>query len=65
VSEENKFLSVAEAAGKLGVSRGRVNKLISDGRLPALRIGRAYAIKESDLSLVENRPTGRPPKEKS
>jgi excisionase family DNA binding protein len=64
VNEENIFLSVAEAAEKLGVSRGRVNKLISEGRLPAQRIGRAYAIKESDLKLVENRQTGRPPKAK-
>jgi excisionase family DNA binding protein len=65
VSEENKLLSVAEAAEKLGVSRGRVNTFISEGRLPAQRIGRSYAVKESDLSLVENRQTGRPPKEKT
>jgi hypothetical protein len=32
--------------------------------LPAEKTGRDYFIKESDLKLVENRQTGRPPKPK-
>jgi len=32
--------------------------------LPAEKMGRDYFIKESDLKLVENRKTGRPPKAK-
>ncbi len=65
MSKETKLLSVIEAAEKLGVSRWRVNQFINEGRLPAQKIGRSYVIKESDLQLVEDRPTGRPPKVKA
>ena len=65
MSKEIKLLSVIEAAEKLGVSRWRVNQFINEGRLPAQKIGRSYVIKESDLQLVADRPTGRPPKDKS
>ncbi len=61
---EPKLLSVIEAAEKLGVSRIRVNQFIEEGRLPAQKVGRSYVILESDLQLVENRQTGRPPKDK-
>ena len=64
VNKEIKLLSVAEAAEKLGVTRGRVNQLITNKRLPAQRIGRAFAIREDELKLVENRQVGRPPKGK-
>ena len=33
--------------------------------MPAMKVGRAYAIDEDDLKLVENRKTGRPPKPKA
>lgn len=62
MSKETNLLSVIEAAEKLGVSRWRVNQFIDKGRLPAQKVGRSYVIKESDLALVENRQTGRPPK---
>ncbi len=65
VSKEIKLLSVAETAVRLGVTRARVNQLINDKRLPAQRIGRSFVIREEDLSLVENRKTGRPSKPKS
>lgn len=64
MSEEIKLLSVAEAAQKLGVTRARVNQFINEKRLPAQRIGRSFVIRVEDLSLVENRKTGRPPKVK-
>jgi excisionase family DNA binding protein len=64
MSKEIKLLSVIEAAEKLGVSRWRVNQFINEGRLPAKKVGRSYIILESDLELVENRQTGRPPKDK-
>lgn len=60
MSKEIKLLSVAEVAEKLGVTRARVNQFISENRLPAQRIGRSFVIREEDLSLVENRKTGRP-----
>ncbi len=66
-SEKVKFLSVAEVAERLELTRGRVNQLISNGVLPAKRIGRAYMINEKDLAKAENRntlKTGRPPKVK-
>ena len=60
-----KLLSTSEAAGKLGVTVGRVQQLIWDGLLPAQKVGRDYVINEEDLKLVENRPkVGRPPKAK-
>lgn len=65
MNSEIKLLSVAEAAEKLGVTRARVNQFINDKRLPAQRIGRSFAIRETDLSLVENRKVGRPIKAKN
>jgi hypothetical protein len=36
--------------------------LIEEGRLPSRKFGRDHLIKESDLTLVENRKVGRPAK---
>ncbi len=60
----DKLLSVTEAAERLGVIRQRVFQLIKSDRLPAVMVGSQYVIKETDLKLVEDRPTGRPPKDK-
>ncbi len=65
MSKEIKLLSVAEVAERLGVTRARINQFINEKRLPAQRIGRSFAVREEDLSLVENRKTGRPSKPKS
>lgn len=62
--ENDKLLSVKEVAQILGVNHQRVQALISQGRLPAQKIGNSYVIKESDLELVKERKTGRPPKAK-
>jgi excisionase family DNA binding protein len=58
-----KLLSTNEVAERLGVTIARVQALIWDERLPAMKIGRTYVIKESDLALVADRPVGRPKKE--
>ncbi len=42
-----------------------MTKELKHGFPPAQRIGRSFAIREEDLSLVEDRKTGRPPKAKS
>lgn len=63
-TQKDNLISVTEAAKKLGVIRQRVFQLIQSGRIPAVMVGSQYVIKESDLSLVEDRPTGRPPKDK-
>lgn len=59
------LLTILEAAQELNLSRRRVQTLISDGRLPAEKLGNQYVIKRKDLKLVENRTVGRPPKKKS
>ncbi|HZH91610.1 MAG TPA: helix-turn-helix domain-containing protein [Pyrinomonadaceae bacterium] len=56
------FLTTLEVAEKLGVSRRRILALVQAGRLPAIKFGRDYMIKEKDLKLVENRKVGRPKK---
>jgi excisionase family DNA binding protein len=58
------FLTTKEVAERLGVSVGRVQQLVAEGRLPATKIGQTNLVKESDLKLVEDRKTGRPPKAK-
>lgn len=59
------FLTTKEAAVRLGVSVGRIQQFIANGRLPATKVGQTNLVKESDLHLVENRKMGRPKKEKS
>jgi excisionase family DNA binding protein len=59
-----KLLTTKEAAEKLSVSVRRVQAMITDGSLPASKLGRDYVIKKSDLKLVQDRKPGRPPKEK-
>jgi excisionase family DNA binding protein len=56
------LLTTKEAAERLGVTTVRVCAMITAGRLPAERFGRAYMIKEADLKLVEGRKPGRPPR---
>lgn len=56
------LLTTQDAANKLGVHRSRIHALIQSGRLPAVKFGNVYMIKESDLRLVEDRKPGRPPK---
>ena len=53
-------LTTKEAAERLGVTSVRVCAMITAGRLPAARFGRAYMIREGDLKLVANRKPGRP-----
>jgi excisionase family DNA binding protein len=56
------LISVTEAAKRLGVIRQRVLQLIDAERLPAVKVGNQYVIKEQDLELVAERKVGRPPK---
>jgi excisionase family DNA binding protein len=63
--ETSNLLSVTETAKRLGVIRQRVFQLIQSGKLPAVMIGSQYVIKESDLTLIAERKTGRPPKDKA
>lgn len=56
------FLTTKQVAEKLGVTTRRVQALVTDGRLPAQKIGRDYLILEKDLKLVAERKVGRPKK---
>jgi excisionase family DNA binding protein len=61
----DQMLTTSEVAARLKVSLRRVRQLIEEGRLPSQKFGRDHLIKESDLTLVENRKIGRPPKAKA
>jgi excisionase family DNA binding protein len=54
------FLTTKQVADRLGVSIRRVQALVTNGRLPAQKIGRDFLIKEKDLRFVEDRRVGRP-----
>jgi excisionase family DNA binding protein len=56
----NGVITTKEAAERLKVSVRRVQALIAAGRLPAEKIGHTFAIKESDLKIVNGRKNGRP-----
>lgn len=58
-----KVVSVADAAARLGVTTHRVRQLINEGRLPAQKVGREFAILEPDLRWFaeQERKPGRPP----
>lgn len=54
------MITTKGAANKLGLSRRWIQQLAKEGKLPALKIGRDYLIKEKDLYLVKNLTRGRP-----
>jgi excisionase family DNA binding protein len=58
------YITTKQAAEKLGVSEGRIRQFVAEGRLPAMKVGQTNLVKESDLKLVKERKTGRPPKTK-
>ncbi len=43
---EMRFLTVAEVAGLMRVSKMTVYRLVHDGRLPAVRVGRSFRVPE-------------------
>ncbi len=62
--KKKKLLSVKDAAETLKLSEQRIKQLIYEERLKAEKVGNQWIIKESDLELVKDRKTGRPPKDK-
>ena len=46
---ESKFLTVAEVAGMMRVSKMTVYRLVHGGDLPAVRVGRSFRVLESDV----------------
>ena len=47
----DRLLTVAEVAGTIRVSNMTVYRLIKNGDLPALRVGKNYRIRESDVDV--------------
>jgi len=45
-----KFLTVAEVAGMMRVSKMTVYRLLHNGELPAVRVGRSFRVLESDVN---------------
>ena len=56
------MLSASESAQLLGISPTRVRKLISDGQLPASKVGRNWLLREEDVMqrLSSHPKAGRP-----
>jgi excisionase family DNA binding protein len=47
----DRLLTVAEVAATMRVSNMTVYRLIKNGDLPALRVGKNYRIRESDVDV--------------
>jgi len=58
--KEDELLPTAEVATRLGVSRQRVLELITEGRLPAIKVGRAYVVRSADVASLKLHNVGRP-----
>lgn len=54
------LLTTRQAAQRMGVSHGRVRQLVTQGRLPSVKVGRSRYVKSSDVDGFERRPVGRP-----
>ncbi len=46
---EVKFLTVAEVAAAMRVSKMTVYRLVHSGELPAVRVGRSFRVSEEDM----------------
>ncbi|MBI2710471.1 MAG: helix-turn-helix domain-containing protein [Actinobacteria bacterium] len=47
--DRSRFLTVAEVAGQLRVSNMTVYRLIKAGELGAVRVGKSYRLRETDV----------------
>ena len=47
---EVKFLTVAEVAAVMRVSKMTVYRLVHGGELPAVRVGRSFRVREDDVN---------------
>ena len=47
---EVKFLTVAEVAAVMRVSKMTVYRLVHSGELPAVRVGRSFRVSEKDVN---------------
>jgi excisionase family DNA binding protein len=47
---EVKFLTIAEVAAVMRVSKMTVYRLVHNGELPAVRVGRSFRVSEDDVN---------------
>lgn len=47
---EMEFLTIAEVAAKMRVSKMTVYRLVHGGELPAVRVGRSFRVTEDDVN---------------
>lgn len=52
---ELKFLTIAEVAAMMRVSKMTVYRIVHSGELPATRVGRSFRVKESDVDAYIKR----------
>ena len=45
-----KFLTIAEVASRMRVSKMTVYRLVHNGELPAVRVGRSFRVTEDDVN---------------
>ena len=55
MAEEKKYLSIPQLAKLLGLSRVTVFKRVKAGKIPAVRIGRNYAVPEEFLDQIRGK----------
>ena len=48
--ETKKYISIAQAAKIMGISRTAVYKKVKKGQIKALRVGKVFVISEDDIS---------------
>lgn len=60
VNMATNLFTLPEAAEYFGVSRQRIWKLVTDGRIKAQRVGQAWLIAERDLLKIQWKRAGRP-----
>ncbi|MBI2243780.1 MAG: helix-turn-helix domain-containing protein [Nocardioides sp.] len=48
-SSSSKFLTVADVAAMMRVSKMTVYRLVHNGELPAVRVGRSFRVQEKDV----------------
>ena len=56
------YLTTKEVAEKLGVTIGRIQQLVAEKRLNAVKVGRDNLISEKDIASFERLSVGRPKK---
>lgn len=52
---EASFLTIAEVASMMRVSKMTVYRLVHNGDLPALRVGRSFRVREKDVDVYLQR----------